>query len=48
MTEEDNSKKEELDRREEERKRKDIAWKDALLYIAALLGYKFSSYDELA
>ena len=45
MTEEDKSKQEELDRREEERKRKERAWKDALLYISALLGYKFSSYD---
>ena len=44
--EEDNSKQEELDRREEEKKKD--AWKDALLYISALLGYKFSSYDELA
>ena len=49
MAEEDKkSKQEELDRREEERKRKDIALKDALMYIAALLGYRFSSYDELA
>ena len=48
MTEEEKSKQEELDRREEESKRKEIAWKDALLYISALLGYKFSSYDELA
>ena len=47
MTEEEKS-KQELDRREEERKRKDRAWKDALLYIAALLGYKFANYDELA
>ena len=39
---------EELDRREEENRRKDRAWKDALMYIAALLGYRFSSYDELA
>ena len=48
MTEEDKSKQEELDRREEERRSKERAWKDALLYISALLGYKFSSYDELA
>ena len=47
MTEEDNS-KQELDRREEESKRKERAWKDALLYISALLGYRFASYDELA
>ena len=48
MTEEEKS-KQELDRiEEEERKRKEIAWKDALLYIAALLGYRFASYDELA
>lgn len=39
---------EELDRREEENRRRDRAWKDALMYIAALLGYRFSSYDELA
>ena len=42
---------EEFDRREEEKKKeekKDRAWKDALLYIAALLGYRFASYDELA
>ncbi len=47
MTEEEKS-KQELDRREEERRRRDIALKDALMYIAALLGYRFSSYDELA
>ena len=47
MTEEENS-KQELDRREEERKKKDRAWKDTLLYISALLGYRFASYDELA
>ena len=48
MTEEDKSKQELERKREEERKRRDRAWKDALLYISALLGYKFSSYDELA
>ena len=42
MTEEEKS------RIEEENRRKDRAWKDALLYISALLGYRFSSYDELA
>ena len=42
MTEEEKS------RVEEENRRKDRAWKEALLYIAALLGYRFSSYDELA
>ena len=35
-----------LEKKKEEKK--DRAWKDALLYISALLGYKFSSYDELA
>ena len=39
---------EELDRREEGNRRRDRAWKEALLYISALLGYRFSSYDELA
>ena len=39
---------EELDRREEGNRRKDGAWKEALLYISALLGYRFSSYEELA
>lgn len=44
MKEEEKSKQEELDRREEENR----AWKDALMYISALLGYRFASYDELA
>lgn len=35
MTEEEKSKKEELDRREEESKRKEIAWKDAGRIIKA-------------
>lgn len=48
MAEEDNGKKELGRREEEERKLKDRAWKDALLYVAALLGYRFASYDELA
>ena len=39
---------EEKNRIEEENRRKDIAWKEALLYISALLGYRLSSYEELA
>lgn len=49
MTEEEMKQQEELaKKKEEERKKKDDAWKEALLYIAALLGYTFASYDELA
>lgn len=47
MNEEDTA-LEEQKKREELRKRKDDAWKDALLYISALLGYSFADYEALS